>query len=304
MRVVAFILILLFTGSFALAGEVKFVQLSDVHYTDKRQSGSGRMLKESGQLLEAAVEQINEIKNLDFVVFTGDIINNPDKTLSEKFGAVVNNLKPKWYWTTGNHDVGTSLTKAEFVLMMNSINHRQRAKPYYYFEIDEFIFIVMDGTIDTRPSSNAQFSKEELQWLEGVLNKYSGKYAVIFQHFPIIEPFRSHTHDIINAGEYLELLDKYNNILAVFSGHYHAAKIRQRKGVVHVSSPALVQYPNAFRLITLKTTGDGVELKFEFIQTSEEDIKNTSFQKTRSSALHYGIERDRNIIIHFLKKVD
>jgi len=158
---IALIIIFIVIKNYALAGEVKFVQLTDVHLTDKKGNKSGRMLEQSEKLLTKAVKQINAIENIDFVVFTGDSINNPDKNLPEKFGVIANKLNAPWHWTTGNHDVGPGLNRKNFLFSMNQINHAEQTKTYYSYVIDDFIFICMDGTIEFIPTANARFSSEE-----------------------------------------------------------------------------------------------------------------------------------------------
>ncbi len=281
----------------AYAGEVKFVQLTDVHYTDKNSSYAGRMLEQSGELLKDAVKKVNTITNLDFVVLTGDLINTPDKELVKNFGEMANKLDTEWYWTIGNHDVGLLFGKDDFVSAMNEVATHKVEKSYYSFVKDDFVFICMGGAIDRLPTAHAEFLPEELEWLDAQLEKYKDKYAVIFQHFPLLEPFQSKTHYIINAKQYYEVIDRHDNVIAVVTGHYHAAEINRRNNVLHVSSPALVQYPNAFRLITISTVDEGVRFDFEFITSGLEDVRKQSEELTRSSRMNEGSSADRDTTI-------
>ena len=50
------------------------------------------------------------------------------------------------------------------------------------------------------------------------------------------------------------------NPIGVFQGHYHAAKITQHDNVLYVNSPALVSYPNAFRVVSVTNHKDKVVL--------------------------------------------
>lgn len=295
---------LLFVAEIVNAGEVKFVHLTDIHLTHKKKNASGRMLGDSNSLFGAAISQINDMENIDFVIFTGDILNDPDKELFPVFKDTVKNLKPIWHWAIGNHDVGRSFNKNDYTIFMNEINHIKREKPYTSYVINDFLFICMDGAIQEEPTPLAKFSSEELAWLDLQLEKNKDKYAVIFQHFPVVEPFKSNDHYIINAKEYLEVLDRHENVTAVITGHYHAARINQRNNVLHISSPALVQYPNAFRVIKMSTVEDGVKFDFEYFPTKLEDVRKTSYTATRSSKFNEGNEKDRNTTIILTKKLD
>ena len=53
----------------AFAGDIKFVQITDSHY----EVGNDY----SKEVLEEAVKQVNKLKGVSFVVFTGDNINRP-----------------------------------------------------------------------------------------------------------------------------------------------------------------------------------------------------------------------------------
>lgn len=281
------------------AQQLKFIQLTDVHISAETSSTTnGRMLKDAKLLLKDAVEQINRMDDIDFVVFTGDMIDLPQEKLLEDFGSITKGLKPEWYWTTGNHDIGMDLNKKDFVKQINKINHNKRHKPYYSVENGDFVLIFMDGTIEKFPTAHAKFPKEELDWLDRELTKYKDKYALIFEHFPVVEPFESSDHYIINADEYLEVLDRHKNVAAFITGHYHAAKIKKRNDVLHISSPALVQYPNAFRIITMESKDNGnLEISFDFKQTGLDEIREKSRYSTKSYLLNLGRKFDRDVIM-------
>ena len=70
-----------------------------------------------------------------------------------------------------------------------------------------------------------------------------------------------------------QLLESYKNPIAVFQGHYHAAKITQHDNVLYVASPALVSYPNAFRVININNYKDKVVFDFEWKETRETTIQ-------------------------------
>ena len=68
-KVILFITLILFTAfNSANAGEIKFVQVTDNHYSVYNPY--------SGEVLKAAVKDINAQNNISFVVFTGDNIDS------------------------------------------------------------------------------------------------------------------------------------------------------------------------------------------------------------------------------------
>ena len=104
---------------------------------------------------------------------------------------------------------------------------------------------------------NGFFSDIELNFLEDTLNKYKDKKAIIIQHFPIIEPFKSEGHKISNQEEYLKLLDRHKNVIAVLTGHYHFSKLTLRNNVAHITSPAMIEEPFGFRYLVFKEDKNG-----------------------------------------------
>ncbi len=287
--------------------KVKFIQISDVHLHEKADNSGSRMYKHSQELFTDAVKQVNNIDDIDFVVFTGDMIGRPDKTLLEKFVEKAGEIKYPWFCTTGNHDIGIQgLNKKVFLDILRENRHFNVDKPYYALSKNNFVFLFMDGTNEKKNTANGFFPKKELSWLEEQLKLNRNSYIVIFQHYPVVEPFSSASHCVLNADEYLEILDKYENVIAVITGHYHVTKVTVRNKVAHISSPALVQYPNAFRVITLENTDEYVSISYDFKPTKQKNVRMKSLHLINSINLYAGKEKDQNgtIILHKpLKKI-
>jgi 3',5'-cyclic AMP phosphodiesterase CpdA len=155
----------------------------------------------------------------------------------------------------------------------------------------------MDGVIDNEITANGYFPKNELDWLDSQLKNNSGKKVIIVQHFPVVEPFKSVTHKVRNADKYLEIIDKYSNVIAVLSGHYHAAKITRRKNVLHISTPALVEYPNAFREIKITILNDSTKFDIRLIETNLKNVQKLSKSRSKNPTLEEGQKQDRNAVI-------
>ena len=120
-------------------------------------------------------------------------------------------------------------------------------------------------------------------------------------HVPIIEPFPSSGHRLLNAGEVQGIIEKYKNPIAVFAGHYHAAKITQNENVLYVASPALVSYPNAFRVVTVRNERRKVVFNIEMRETREKNIQKLAKLLVFGSNVYMGEEKDRNGIYEIKK---
>ena len=93
------------------------------------------------------------------------------------------------------------------------------------------------------------------------------------------------------------VLNKYKIPMAVFSGHYHAAKIYKENNILHVSTPSLVSYPNAFRIVTVNNLKDRVVFTFDYRETRLKELQKKAKIMTFSSSTLAGEESDRNGIV-------
>lgn len=285
---------------------IKFAHLSDVHVdVYAKQLKSRRLYPYSTKLLKDAVKQINSIDDLDFVVLSGDLTNTPKPANLDQFIKIVSVFKKPWYASPGNHDLSgtTPVYRKKFFETLHSANQAIPSNQFYYevFPAKDYVFLMMNGVIMDKISAHGYFSDKELSWLDSKLSEYWNKKVVIVQHFPVVPPSKSEDHYILNQQEYMNVLDRHKNVLAVLSGHYHVTKITKFNNVMHVSTPALIEYPDAFRVITITEKPDRYVFKFDFYETNLKDLQSKSKSLTKSAELNYGKESDRNTTVEILK---
>ena len=255
------------------------------------------MTGKSPQLLDDAVEQINEVKDLDFVMLTGDLI---DKSFEKELRAAlphVEKIEAPWYFAFGNHDrcVGGYLTTSVYMEMLKNSNPDFKyKKPYYSFKPKKnFKVIVLDNIITDEITSNGYVDEVQFKWLKKELDSSKNDVVLIFMHVPVIEPFASPSHKLRNAAAVKALIESYDNPIGVFQGHYHAAKITQHDNVLYVSSPALVSYPNAFRIVNVTNYKDKVVFDFEWRETREVEIQRMAKMLVFGSIIYTGEKHDQ-----------
>ncbi len=279
-----------------------FVQITDthLHYSDRKDGE--RLFGSSEKLLGDAVNQINEIPDLDFVLATGDLVDMPEKKLIKKFIEITMSLNNPMYVLLGNHDVSVNggLRKKGFIKKFYSLENATsftNKKTYYSFSPSEkFTFICLDGTTDEVVTSHGHVDDEQLAWLQNELEANKDKYVIIALHFPVIEPYKSATHNILEPSrtKLLDIINSHKNVLAVFSGHYHAAKLFKIKNKIHNSCPAVVQYPNAFREITiLQEDPKHIIFDFKWHPVDGQELRDKSKNNSKSWALTQGASEDR-----------
>jgi len=260
----------LFFQNATYADTLRFVQISDVHFTTLSQSHGKRDLSNSKYYLQKAISNINNLKDVDFVIFTGDSIDSPAPSELEKFALEAKKLKYPWYVALGNHEVTVSgnFKKTEYFNILKKHNKyiKNEGKPYYAFNQDKkYLFIAADGVIEKHLTAGGYFDKPQLNQIEKIIKNNPKKKIIIFQHFPLIEPSQSHDHKVLNAEEYLNMLYKYKNVFMIASGHYHVDKVTNKNGIIFVSTSSLVQTPHEFRIITINDNNNKYSADFNLI---------------------------------------
>lgn len=286
--------------------ELKFIHISDVHYSQELDNTPYKLRKNSPELFDDAIEQINETSGVSFVMFGGDLVDRAKESELLGFLEHAKNIKAPWYYTFGNHDsmLGGYLTPERYIANVKKANpHFKSGKTYYSFSPKSgYKVIVLDSIIRDRLTSNGEIPKEELEWLDKELSASQKQVVLIFLHVPIQEPIAAEHHKMLNAQEVMNVIGKYKNPIAIFQGHYHVSRIKQINNILFVSTPALVSYPNAFREIKITNEDDKVVFDIK--------TKNTRLANLRSQAklfivtpeLPEGEETDRNGVYTIIKK--
>ncbi len=247
--IILLMFIMLWHTQAVTAGEIRFVQIADTHYSTKSDY--------SGEVLKAAVKDINSLGNISFVVFTGDNIDSSKIENLEGFLKIINKLNVPYYIVIGNHDVFKSngLSKKRYIEIIKSHNWFYfPSKPNYVFKRGEFVFIVLDGAKETIPGTTGYYRQATLEWLDKQLTKYKKKKVILLQHFPILPPNDERSHKVYQPEKFYAVLNKHNNVIAIVSGHYHTNKEKMENGIYHINSPALVSVTNPYKIIDIVTT--------------------------------------------------
>lgn len=242
------------------AKEIKFIQITDSHFSATGKDFSQRDVENSKNYLVKAIADINTIPNVDFVVFTGDNIDTANSSDLKAFISIANKLKFPYYMVIGNHEVFKSqnLDKVEYMKIVRKYSKNCRPSgPNYVFEKKGFVFLVVDGAKEVIPGPAGYFRQDTLKWFDKKLTQYKKRDVVVFQHFPIVEPYHNRTHTTYNIKDYEDVLKKHSNVIAIISGHYHANGEAKKDGIYHISTPALVEDPHNYKVIEIESKNKG-----------------------------------------------
>ena len=210
MKKTVLLLCLVFISFFSKAQfrPFRFAFISDTHIGSPNGS--------SEEDLRRTVRDINSMKDIAFVVITGDITElgtNDELKLAKK---ILDSLNITWYIIPGNHDSGWSESGG---VMFTTVFGNDK----FSFEYNGIRFLGCASGPYLR-MSDGHVPRGAVNWLSDELAKVGAKQPVIFlNHYPI-------DNSLDNWYEITDRLAKYNT-WAILCGHGHANKAMNFEGI-------------------------------------------------------------------------
>lgn len=305
MRKIALIICLfLCTVNCVFASTVKFAQISDLHYrSDAIKNDDNPKIKYYAlPILDDVSKKINDEDGISFVLITGDAVDKSRIKDSEFIYKYFNKkFEMPWYYCLGNHDISIRhVNRHNQIKLLDKYNTRTaiKDKSYYSFQPQkDMTFICLDANIQSHKTSTGHISKTQLNFLDRTIANSGEDIIVIFMHHTLIKSIKSKTHNISNIAEIENILKKYDKPILVLGGHKHACKIEQDKNIIKVSSPSLISYPIAYRVITIDNYSDKTVFKFEYRETSKNNLQSLAKSKADNPEILKGTKNDRERII-------
>ena len=216
--------LMLTMASCCFSKDIKFAQVTDVYF------------KGNATVLNRIIQDINKDSEIDFVVFTGNNIGKPNIEYLKKFLKVAKKLNKPYYMVLGNKDISKShdMEKSTYLKTVKKYNIMHPITPNYTFKKGNIVFIVVDGSKELIPSPNGFYSKDTIKWVDKQIGKAKTSKVVIF---PLMNKPDNEYYTTYNILEYMQMLNKHNNVLAVVSGHYNKNDEILYNGVNHITTP-------------------------------------------------------------------
>lgn len=236
------IFVICFTISSVCAKDLKFAQVTDMYY------------RGSSEMLTKIVKDINKTPDIDFVVFTGNNIGKPNENNLKHFLNDAKRLNKPFYVVLGNKDVSKShnLDKKTYMSIVRRYSKFHPKTTNYTFKKGDIVFVVVDGSKEVIPSVNGFYNKDTIAWVDKQLTKYASNKVVILQHFPLVNKPNNEYYYTYNILEYMQMLSKHNNVLAVVTGHYNKNDEVMYNGVYHITSPRSSE--GSYKIIDIDTS--------------------------------------------------
>ena len=238
-KLLIFILFLILGMLNAQCEDLRFVQITDVRYSEKNK-----------ELLEKIIDDVNKQDHIDFVVFTGDNIQKLCIKNLDSFITTAKQLNTPFYVLIGDKDINKNkdLSKKQFAqLLKKRLRNYRHTDLNYTFMHKGVVFFVVDGAKEVIPSTNGYFKNDVIEWVDANLDLYQKNNIVILQHFPLIPPINKENYITYKPERYLGIINNHKNVRAIISGHFGVNKEEIVNNVVHISTAP----PPYYRIIDI-----------------------------------------------------
>lgn len=220
---------------------IQFIHISDTHFGPSKETVIRGC--NSFEKVSQLVDEINCLPfDLDFVVHTGDIVNDPDDDAYQIAESVLSGLKAPVHYVSGNHDCAYStrqfMSGAEHTPLLEGGD-----KLAYSFPMGSGVTgVVFDAWVPPNEGPHGYLGQDQVTAFSHLLESTGDRFA-LFLHYPMI-PIGSPWIDdflLVKNGESIHsfLAGYAERICGVFFGHLHRGLQLFRDGILYsgVSSP-------------------------------------------------------------------
>lgn len=177
----------------------RFAQITDIHFAPGKPNPTEDLLR--------TVAQINATDGIDFVLVTGDLTDNGDRTCMEEVKACLDLLKAPYYVVLGNHETKWSESGCT---AFADIYGSERFK----FTHKGFLFLGFNSGPLMR-MAYGHVVPQDIEWMTAEMEK-AGKDTptILVTHYPMLEGDVDNWYDVTDAV-------RPYNVRFFIGGHYH-----------------------------------------------------------------------------------
>lgn len=192
----------------------RFAQLTDIHLSPNNPNPTEDLLR--------SIAQINATDSIDFVLVTGDIAEEGDRTTMEKVKSCLDLLKVKYYVALGNHETKWSDSGCT---AFGEIFGDER----FEFEHKGFLFLGFNSGPLMR-MAYGHVVPQDIRWMTETMEWYNAgnsrpdKPVILVTHYLMTEG------DVDNWYEVTDAVRPYN-IRLFIGGHYHRNRDLRYDGI-------------------------------------------------------------------------
>jgi len=258
---------------------IKLAHITDTHVTFTGKNGTA-LKEESFNIFRDIIDQINEMGDIDFILFGGDNINNTDPGTKgfDEFMNIMLGVSVPYFAQFGNRESspippGVALSKEQYAEKMKGHGLDTGCYSWSVSPVPGLRILGLDTSIIDH--DNGEIPQTEIKWIKEEVAKYSNDMIITLSHHLLLPtwgnrdiPKWKKKYLLKNYQEVNAILEGAPQIKACLTGHHHISRIQTVNGFHFIASPATVQYPHAFRTITINDN----EARLEFHQVRDQRI--------------------------------
>ena len=239
MRKTLALIVLIFCISVISAAETfRFALFTDLHI---------QMINPQPAIdLQNAVNDVNALQGIDFVIVSGDVTESGDWASLQKAKSILDGLSIPYYITVGNHELKWSESGAtDFVKVFGADKFSFMHKGFRFIGFATGPVIKMgDGHV----------SPQDIDWVSEELSKNGKNIPVIaVTHYPLLGG------DVDNWYDMTDVLRNYN-VQAVLGGHYHRNVIFSYDGIPGIINRSTLKAKETTGGYSLYTISDSIHV--------------------------------------------
>jgi outer membrane protein assembly factor BamB/predicted phosphodiesterase len=201
-KIFLLLFILLSTTMMAQRGTFRFAQLTDIHLSRTDAQPTEYLLK--------SIAQINATDSIDFVLVTGDLTEEGDRTTLNKVKECLNLLKVPVYVVMGNHETKWSDSGCTAFSSIFGGEH-------FEFIHQGILFLGFNSGPLMRMAFG-HVSPQDITWMKQEIEHFgTDKPVILVTHYPLLDGDVDNWYDVTDAV-------RPYNVRLFIGGHYHQLK--------------------------------------------------------------------------------
>lgn len=191
--------------------DIRFIIVGDPHVKANNKDDGDNISDKGNKRLEKVINFVNN-KDIDFVVFMGDMVDDGKRRSNEVVKDILKNLNKRYYVVAGNHDI--LISPNMFEEYYGPMEHIEYINGY------QLLFI---GIYEENKGNETT-----LKWSFDFSKVDKNLPTLVFIHGPVKDLPTGCMHCKIKNRDVLQYaqsiwpeLDKFTNLVGVYSGHIH-----------------------------------------------------------------------------------
>ena len=234
-KILSIFILFLATTIVTNATEIKFVQVDSTRFFANSDISVSNF--------KTLIKNINQMKNVSFVLFSGDNLAVQSQANLKSFIKNADKLNVPYCIALGHKDVNKKkgLSKEQYAKLVRKHSLGVNDSLNYVFTKKGVVFVVADGSKEVIATPFGYYKEDIINWIDKELTKYSKKNVIILQHFPVYPPAQQESYYTFKADLYMQMLSKHSNVRAIVSGFKINSEL-DVDGIKHITTAEYPQY--------------------------------------------------------------